>query len=188
MSDYQYIVKKIKEWALTNYGIPERSINIFSLKRLDNGNWKAGCSFIINNDLKIFYILLDGSGDIISYSNKNSDYMGSAPTLILIAEIFSILVIIGISISILSFIFAGALSINNISYYSCRSIPVNSGIAIPMFTIIIFILIILAIFIAVDFYVLIRILKIRKYINSGDAASALLEDTVGLGIIAIIFN
>jgi len=180
----QYIVKKIKEWVLMNYGVPEESVNVFSVNRLSNGYWNARCSFIHNNEEKRFSLSLDGNGEIISYSDlakAGSGDMGSAPTMILIAEVFSIIGLIGFALAFIAILFAAIATVSTVTPSGTTTGPVFSpalGVIIPIFLVMVI----------VSVYILSRILKIRKYILAGDAASALNEDTVGLGVLALIFN
>ncbi|KAA8922161.1 MAG: hypothetical protein F6Q11_05695 [Thermoplasma sp.] len=180
----QYIIKKLKEWALLNYGAPEESVNVFSVNRLSNGYWNARCSFIYNNEEKRFSVSLDSNGEIVSYSDLSktgSGDMGSAPTMILIAEVFSIIALIGLVLSLVAVLIAGTASITNVT-------PAGTTTVSAFSSVIGIIVVAVVIMLVISVYILSRILKIRKYILAGDAVSALSEDSVGLGVLALIFN
>jgi len=180
----QYIVKKVKEWALMNYGVSEESVNVFSVNRLSNGYWNARCSFIFNNEEKRFSLSLDSNGEIISYSDlakEGSGDMGSAPTMILIAEVFSIIGLIGFFLGLIVILLAAANAVTVAG-------PSGTGTVFVFPPTLAFIIPLLLILISISVYILSRILKIRKYIMAGDARSAFEEDTVGLGVLALIFN
>jgi len=180
----EYVIKKVKEWALMNYGVIENSVNVFSVKKLSNGYWNARCSFIINNEERRFSLSLDSNGDIVSYSDLQkaaSADMGSAPTMILIAEVFSIIGVVAIFFGIIVITLISVTSVTAVSPNGVTTLnPMFAGFAIP--------LVFLLIMAIISLYILSRILRIRRYILAGDAASAYEEDSVGLGVLALIFN
>ena len=187
--DYKYIIKMVKQWALFNYNVEEDSVNVFSLNKMENGNWKALCSFRINNFEKRFLILLDSSGNVISYSDfRMYGNFHSSQDLTLVAEIFSIIAIIGYSIALIEILYIYTVYYSEHPYLSCVGVPVGPNAMISFTTILGFLLIPIIVSIIVGIYILSRILKIRRYLISGDIASAINENTVALGIIALIFN
>ena len=179
----EYVIKKVKEWALMNYGVIENKVNVFSVKKLSNGYWNARCSFIINNEERRS-LSLDSNGDIVSYSDLQkaaSADMGSAPTMILIAEVFSIIGVVAIFFGIIVITLISVTSVTAVSPNGVTTLnPMFAGFAIP--------LVFLLIMAIISLYILSRILRIRRYILAGDAASAYEEDSVGLGVLALIFN
>jgi hypothetical protein len=94
--------------------------------------------------------------------------MGSAPTLVLIAMILSILVIIGFGISFIAMLILFA-----------------NPVAFPFGGFIVFIFLI---FLVISIWILHNILEIRRFMESGDAKSAYDADSVAFGIVALIFN
>ncbi|GGM76506.1 hypothetical protein GCM10007108_13220 [Thermogymnomonas acidicola] len=182
MSDFgsQKVVQRVRDWAHSNYGVPENGVNIYYLKRLGNGTWRARCSFIYNNEEKKFTLTIGSDGEITSYSDlsrSGPSEMGAAPTMVLIAEVFAILALIGFTLGAIVLL---------VSYATSVSVA-GAGLSFISPAIFIFpgLLIILAV---ISGYIVSRTLKIRSYIEQGDAVAALQIDSVGLGVLALLFS
>lgn len=183
LSDFgsQKVVQRVRDWAHSNYGVPENGVNIYYLKRLGNGTWRARCSFIYNNEEKKFTLTIGSDGEITSYSDlsrSGPSEMGAAPTMVLIAEVFAILALIGFTLGAIVLL---------VSYATSVSVA-GAGLSFISPAIFIFpgLLIILAV---ISGYIVSRTLKIRSYIEQGgDAVAALQIDSVGLGVLALLFS
>ncbi|MGC8608805.1 MAG: hypothetical protein ACP5UV_02915 [Thermoplasmata archaeon] len=153
-----------KSWAYTQFGIDSSSVNVLSASERSDSTWFVRISFIMNNEEKRYSVTIDGEGTVVNFANLQQTPspnmgMGSAPTMILVAEIFSALIV-------LVFLVEAIFSFFAFSVYSIMYI----------------------IFLLIGIYIFLRIQKMRTFIKNGDARSALDIDTVGLGVIALIFN
>ncbi|MCL4348998.1 hypothetical protein [Ferroplasma acidiphilum] len=141
---------------------------IIKSSNLRNGVWHVNTSIILNNEQKYYTVNLNNETTTIEdihESKIQAGNAGSAPTLITIAFAFSIIAVI---IYVIAIILYSALAITALF------------VIIPLVVFIVFLLI--------DVYIMVRINKIRKYIDSGDYEQALNEDSVLFGIMALIFG
>ena len=160
-----------KEWLSREYGVATGSITAVSCSRTGTV-WNVVLSFYSFSEPRKYQVIISDEGNVIKTQQlgnpANQRTMGSAPTLVLIAMILSILVIIGFafySFSLLFLLVAPAI------------FPFAALLGlVPIF------------FFAISIWVLYRILAIRRFIESGDAKSAYDADSVAFGIVALIFN
>ena len=134
--------------------------------------WNVVLSFYSFSEPMKYQVIISDEGNIIKTQQLgnavNQRAMGSAPTLVLIAMILSILVIIGFG------------------FYSFALLAL---IAAPVaFPFVAFLGLIPLVFLVVSIWVLCRILAIRRFIESGDAKSAYDADSVAFGIVVLLFN
>lgn len=160
-----------KDWLSREYGVATGSITTVSCVRTGTV-WNVVLSFYSFSDLRKYQVVISDEGNIIKTQQLgnavNQRAMGSAPTLVLIAMILSILVIIG---------------------FGFYSIALLAIIAIPVtFPFVAFLGLIPLAFLVISIWVLYRILTIRRFMESGDAKSAYDADSVAFGIVALIFN
>ncbi len=151
-------------WAAGQYGISPDSVNVFSVIKATDNLWYARIRFILNNEEKTYGLSIDENGSVVNSKDLHSigirgELPGSTRTMILIAEIFS-------ALFVLLFLVEAIVSIFSLILFSVLYI----------------------IFLLIGIYVLINIAKIRSSINSGDLKAAYDRNTVGLGVIAVIFN
>ncbi|MGC8608775.1 MAG: hypothetical protein ACP5UV_02765 [Thermoplasmata archaeon] len=177
-----------KNWANSQFGVDRDRVNVVSAGKVTGNNWFVRITFILNNEEKAYSLTIDSTGNILKFTDikrvvYSGNTMGSAPTMILIAEVFSILALIGFLIAIIASVFGVITSVNVITS-SAPGAPVPS----PFPAIFLIIVIVYAIFLIIGVYVLSRILKMRSFIHAGDAKSAYELNTVGLGVLALIFN
>ncbi|MHB1708604.1 MAG: hypothetical protein ACYCT2_03910 [Thermoplasmataceae archaeon] len=160
-----------KEWLSREYGVATGSITTVSCMRTGTV-WNVVLSFYSFSEPKKYQVIISDDGNVIKTQQLgnavNQRAMGSAPTLVLIAMILSILVIIGFG------------------FYSIALLAIIVA-PIPFPFVALLGLIPLA-FLVIGIGVLLRILTIRKFIESGDAKSAYEADSVAFGIVALIFN
>ena len=160
-----------KEWLGKEYNVsPDRIKGVSCVK---SGNmWNVVLSYYSFTEPKKYLIVISEDGKVLrtqelsAYPKQES--MGSAPTLILVALIFSILVVVGFAFYFISMLFFVLSPIGPIGFGVLGFIPL--------------------VFLIVGIWVLSRISAIRSYIEKGDARSAYERDTVALGIVALIFN
>ncbi len=160
-----------KDWLSREYGVATGSITTVSCVRTGTV-WNVVLSFYSFSDLRKYQVVISDEGNIIKTQQlgnaANQGAMGSAPTLVLIAMILSILIIIG---------------------FGFYSIALLAIIAIPVtFPFVAFLGLIPLAFLVISIWVLYRILTIRRFMESGDAKSAYDADSVAFGIVALIFN
>ena len=160
-----------KDWLSREYGVATGSITTVSCVRTGTV-WNVVLSFYSFSDLRKYQVVISDEGNIIKTQQlgnaANQGAMGSAPTLVLIAMILSILIIIG---------------------FGFYSIALLAIIAIPVtFPFVAFLGLIPLAFLVISIWVLYRILTIRRFMESGDAKSAYDADSVDFGIVALIFN
>ena len=160
-----------KDWLSREYGVATGSITTVSCVRTGTV-WNVVLSFYSFSDLRKYQVVISDEGNIIKTQQlgnaANQRAMGSAPTLVLIAMILSILIIIG---------------------FGFYSIALLAIIAIPVtFPFVAFLGLIPLAFLVISIWVLYRILTIRRFMESGDAKSAYDADSVAFGIVALIFN
>jgi hypothetical protein len=152
---------------------------------LNKGIWHINTSFILNNEQKFYSVNVNndsGSIEDVYETRFSSGDVGSAPTLITIAFVFSILAVLGYAILFIIY------SVTAISVVSVTS-STSSISSTPAFSGLIIILIVFfLIFFLIDIYILIRIMKIRKLIDNGDYNSAYDKNSVAFGILALIFG
>ena len=160
-----------KEWLSREYGLATGSITAVSCARTGTV-WNVVLSFYSFSEPRKYQVIISDEGNVIKTQQLgnavNQRAMGSAPTLVLIAMILSILVMIG---------------------FGFYSIAVLAIIAAPVaFPFVAFLGLIPLVFLVAGIWVLYRILAIRRFIESGDAKSAYDADSVAFGIVALIFN
>jgi hypothetical protein len=160
-----------KEWLSREYAVATGSITTISCMRTGTV-WNVVLGFYSLSEPRRYQIVISDEGNVIQAQQLgnavNHRAMGSAPTLVLIAMILSILIIIGFGIS---FIVLLILLANPVTF------PFGG-----------FIVFIFLVFLVISIWILHNILEIRKFIESGDAKSAYEADTVAFGIVALIFN
>ena len=160
-----------KDWLSREYGVATGSITTVSCVRTGTV-WNVVLSFYSFSDLRKYQVVISDEGNIIKTQQLgnavNQRAMGSAPTLVLIAMILSILVIIGFGISFIAMLILFA-----------------NPVAFPFGGFIVFIFLI---FLVISIWILHNILEIRRFMESGDAKSAYDADSVAFGIVALIFN
>jgi len=161
-----------KDWAAEQYGVERGNVNIIASRRMKDGTWSVRLSFPKDHHEMFYSIVITDYGTIIDFHRGSDGYasaksLKSASTMTLIALVFAIISFV--AFLVMSFnIFA----IVAMGVYGAALIPAVIPIA----------------FLFIDGYVLTRILRLRRLIESGDADAAYREDTVGLGILAIIFS
>lgn len=172
--DINQAIETAKSEIQKQFNVAYISIKSSGLK---NGTWRINTSFILNNEQKYYSVNVNndnGSVEDIYETKFNSGDIGSAPTLITIAFVFSILAIIFYAIMLIIYGVTGIFAVS----------PPPS-IIMPL---VVFIFIILLISSFIDIYTLTKIIKIRKFICDGDYKSAYIENNVDFGILALIFG
>ncbi len=173
--DINQAIEIAKSEIQKQFNVTEISIKSSNLK---NGIWHISTSFILNNEQKYYSVNVNsdsGSVEDIYETKFNSGDIGSAPTLITIAFVFSILAVIGYVIALFAYSLLGIVTVST-----------PSGSTVMAFAI--FPLVIFLIFLLIDIYILIRIMKIRKSISNGNYKSAYNENSLGFDILALIFG
>ena len=160
-----------KEWLSREYGVATGSITTVSCARTGTV-WNVVLSFYSFSEPRKYQVIISDEGNVIKTQQLgnavNQRAMGSAPTLVLIAMILSILVLIGFG------------------FYSFALLAmIAAPVVFPFFA---FLGLIPLVFLVAGIWVLYRILTIRRFIESGDAKSAYDADSVAFGIVALIFN
>ena len=160
-----------KEWVSREYGVATGSITTVSCVRTGTV-WNVILSFYSFSEPRKYQVVISDEGNVIKTQQLgnavNHRSMGSAPTLVLIAMILSILIIIGFA------------------FYSFALLAI---IAVPVpFPFVAFLGLVPLGFLVISIWVLYRILTIRRFMESGDAKSAYDADSVAFGIVALIFN
>ncbi len=149
---------------------------------LKNDMWYIHTSFILNNEQKYYNVTINNITSTVEGMQEtkfNTRNTGSAQTFMLVALIFASLTVVIYAIISVVFIFSSIAFIN----------ATSSGVTVSSFNP--FSLIILAIFLPfliVNVYILIRITKIRKFMNNGDYKSAYYEDSVLFGVLALLIG
>ena len=160
-----------KEWLSREYGVATGSITTVSCSRTGTV-WNVVLSFYSFSEPRKYQVIISDEGNVIKTQQlgnpANQSTMGSAPTLVLIAMILSILVIIGFG------------------FYSFALLALIAAPAVFPFAVLLGLVPIF--FFAISIWVLYRILAIKRFIESGDAKSAYDADSVAFGIVALIFN
>ena len=149
---------------------------------LKNGMWYINTFFVLNNEKKYYNVSINNTTNTIEGMHEtefNTRNTGSAQTFMLVAFIFAVITIV---------IYAIILAVFVISFtaFIIAAGSVVTGLAFNPFS-----LIILAIFLPfliVNVYILIRIIKIRKFMNNGDYRSAYYEDSVLFGVLALLIG
>lgn len=160
-----------KEWIGRENAISTDSIKVVSCAR--NANyWSLVLSFYAFTEPRKFSLMISDEGKVVKiqqvgYSTESIG-LGSAPTMILIAYIFSMLVLVAYGIYVVILLFLAASPLVAAGVFLIALIPV-----------VLFI---------VGLWVFLRVGTIRRFMESGDARSAYEANTVGLGVVALIFN
>ncbi|MGC8505856.1 MAG: hypothetical protein ACP5NK_04010 [Thermoplasmata archaeon] len=160
-----------KEWLGKEYNVNPDVIKGVSCIKAGN-MWNVVLSFYSFTEPKKYLIVLSEDGKVLRTQEVSAypkhESMGSAPTLLLVALIFSILTIVGFGFYFITILFFVISPIGPIGFGVLGFIPL--------------------VFLIVGVWVLSRISAIRSYTERGDAKSAYENDTVALGIVALIFN
>ena len=184
-----------KDWLSREYGVATGSITTVSCVRTGTV-WNVVLSFYSFSDLRKYQVVISDEGNIIKTQQLgnavNQRAMGSAPTLVLIAMILSILVIIGFGFYSIALLAIIAIPVTFPFVAFLGLIPVSglanaSGVQVA-FPFVAFLGLIPLAFLVISIWVLYRILTIRRFMESGDAKSAYDADSVAFGIVALIFN
>ncbi|WP_156769039.1 hypothetical protein [Thermoplasma volcanium] len=163
---------------------------IIKSSALRNGIWQIKTSFILNNEQKYYVININNdTSEIIDMHEAKmvEGNAGSSRTLVTVAYAISILSVIAYIISIAIISLDGIASTHMYSSYGGQGIGytnVATGALVGLISILVF----LIIFLVIDIYIVVRISKIRSYIINGDYESAYQKNSVGFGVVALIFG
>ena len=146
---------------------------------LKNGMWYIGTSFILNNEQKYYNVTINDTTNTIEAMREakfNTRNTGGAHTFMLVALIFAIFAVVIYAIILVVFIFP-----------LIALISAPAGVTASPFNpfALIFVSVFLP-FLIVNVYILIRIIRIRKFMNNGDYKSAYYEDSILFGVLAFI--
>lgn len=162
-----HIVDAAKSWISTQAGMSPSSLHIFYFEK-KGSDYEVGVEGYYENMMKRYIVTVNMSGTVLGHREAHQVNRGGGDsTLVTLAFVFSILSVIGSGIYffIIAFI---------------AFIPVSFGVVL-------FALIPLAFFL-VGAFCLSRINRIRNHMNAGKYHEAYQENTVALGILALIFN
>lgn len=159
-----------REWLSREYGVDRVSIKSISCVKTEN-LWRVVMSFYSFTEAKKYSVVISDDGRILRTQElgvpTGTSSMGSAPTLTLIAFIFSILAEIGFAVY---FIVILVIAIFPFGFFA---------------TFLVFIPLALVV---IGLWVLSQVVEIRRNIEAGNARAAYDQDSVLLGVMALIFN
>ncbi len=170
------------EWAKGNFSVTDATVT--SSTKIGT-NWRVAVKFIKNNEEKRYVLMvkedetIGGFKEHNNYNNSNN-YLNTASTYITVSLVFSIIALIVYIYYIFSLVFA-IVAISSLS--STSSVPASFLYAISIIPFIIALL-----FLIVDIFMLIRINRIKKYIDSGNVLQAYKANSVLFGILGLIFG
>lgn len=174
MNTVDEAVNVAKDWLSSEHSVPRDSIKTVSASK-SGDFWYVVLSYYAFTDQRKFSITLSDDGKVLNFRDlsavQGTRGFGSAPTMVLIAEIFSGIILAIWVISLIATVISAAF------------VP---GIA--MIATLIIYPFIFAIFFGVSVYVFLNIIKIKDAIDRGDAAEAFNRDSVGFGVVALLFN
>lgn len=166
-TDTSRIVDVAKTWIATQTGLNNTVLHIFQFEK-KGSDYEVGVEGTFGETTKRYIVTVNSSGTVIGHREAFAAMKGGGDsTLITVAFVFSVL----------------SLAAFGIYAIVLLGIAVTPGIGI--FALIA--LIPLAFF-AVGIYCFMRINRIRNLYNSGKYREAYEENTVGLGILTLIFN
>jgi hypothetical protein len=165
-SDSSRIVDAAKTWISTQTGMNQNDLHVFQFER-KGSDYEVGVEGYLAGTMKKYIVTVNSSGTVIGHReaypiNRNR----GDGTLITVAFVFSILSLVGFGI-----------------YFVVLLAVLFS--AIPIVAILSLIPLVLFL---VGLYCFFRINRIRNYYNAGKYQEAYDENTIGLGVLALIFN
>ncbi len=165
-SDTSHIVDAAKTWISTQTGMNSSDLHVFQFER-KGSDYEIGIEGTHDGVMKRYMVTVNSSGTVIGHKEAYAASRNHGDnTLITIAFVFSILSLVGFGLYFIILI----------------------GIVVSVSSIIgLLALIPLALFF-VGLYCLFRINRIREYLKAGKYKEAYEENTLGLGILALLFN
>ncbi len=162
-----HIVDTAKTWISSQTGMSASGLHVFQFER-KGSDYEVGIEGNDANTLKRYVVTVNDSGTVISHREAYAANRGSGDsTLITIAFVFSIL----------SLIASGFYFVIMLGLLFAPGIPAFALFAlIPL------------VFFVVGLYCFTRINRIRHFISDGKDHEAYNENTIGFGILALIFN
>ncbi|GEM_PF-6550641 len=167
-----------KDWATEQYGVEREGVNVISSRKMRDGSWSVRLSFPKDHHELFYSVVISDYGTIIDFHRGSDGYASSASL-----RSASTLTLISLVIAIIAFIVFAATSISTIVL-----LAVQPGYGMLVSGIFFIPGAILLVFLFVDGYVIARILRLRRLIERGDADASYREDSIELGILAIVFG
>lgn len=168
ITDSSAASKEAKDWLSREISIPSQDITVLSSAKTGS-LWSVVLSAPAPNGRERYSLMLSSDGNVVKFSRQGGQTsygsMGSAPSMVLIALIFSLISVIGSAIAIIVLLI--------ISF-----VPSPIAFLFPLFLV----------DLVVSIYILTRINKMRNHIDAGDPESAFKEDTIALGVLALFLN
>ncbi len=170
------------EWAKKDFSVTDATVT--SSTKVGT-NWRVAVKFIKNNEEKRYVLMVKEDGTVGGFKDRNNynnsnNYLNTASTYLTVGLVFSIIALIGYIYYTFTLVFA-IVAISSLNTTS--SVPTSF---LYTFTIIPFIIIF--VFLIIDIFILVRINKIKKYIDSGNVSQAYKTDSILLGILGLIFG
>ena len=162
-----HIVDAAKSWISTQTGMSTTGLHVFQFEK-KGADYEVGIEGYSADALKRYLVTVNISGTVLGHREAYAANRGGGDsTLITVAFVFSL-------ISLILF---------GIYFFFMLGLLFTPGI--PIFA---FIAIIPLAFFIVGLYCFMRVNKIRHYLSEGKYLEAYQENTVGLGVLALIFN
>lgn len=164
-TDTSRLVDAARTWIADQTGLSNTSLHIFQFEK-KGSDYEIGVEGSFAGTTRKYLVTVNSSGDVIGHREAfayETHPKSDASLLITLAFVFSILALIGFGI-----------------YFVILLAVAIAAVAI--------IALIPGVLFFISIYCFIRINKIRQLYNEGRYREALQENTVGLGILALIFN
>lgn len=168
-ADSTHILYAAKTWISAQTGIDSSNLHVFQYEKRGS-DFEVGVEGNAGNSLKRFIVTVNTSGTVIGHREAYTPgRKGGESTLIIVAFVFSILSVIG----------------SGIYFFVILGVAFVPSVIAPA---ILFIMLIPLVFFSVGIYCLYRINRIRNFYSAGRYREAYEENTLGLGVLALLFN